>query len=138
MPRAIRARFSSAPVSRSDTGGRHPDLSGGACPAARAAAAVQDPAQRSRTPAGASSVTSRRLPRVRVIGMADLGRLLITLGGVLLILGVLLSLGGRIPWLGRLPGDIVIERENFRFYFPLATSIILSIVLSLLAMLFRR
>ena len=55
--------------------------------------------------------------------MADLGRLLITAGGVLLILGVLFSLGGRIPWLGRLPGDIVVERENFRFYFPLATSI---------------
>ena len=70
--------------------------------------------------------------------MADLGRLLITAGGVLLILGVLFSLGGRIPWLGRLPGDIVVERENFRFYFPLATSILISILLSLIAMLFRR
>ena len=42
------------------------------------------------------------------------------------------------PWLGRLPGDIVVERENFRFYFPLATSIIVSIIMSLLAAWFRR
>jgi hypothetical protein len=70
--------------------------------------------------------------------MGDLGRLLMILGGVLLLLGALFTLGGRLPWLGRLPGDIVIERENFRFYFPLATSIIISIVLSLIAMLFRR
>ena len=60
------------------------------------------------------------------------------LGGVLLVLGALLSLGGRLPWLGRLPGDIVVERENFRFYFPLGTSIVISILLSLLATLFRR
>jgi len=59
-------------------------------------------------------------------------------GGVLLVLGAVFSLGGRIPWLGRLPGDIVIERENFRFYFPLATSIVISLILSLLAALFRR
>ena len=60
------------------------------------------------------------------------------LGGVLLVVGALLSLGPRLPWLGRLPGDIVIERENFRFYFPLATSILISILLSLVAMFFRR
>jgi membrane protein implicated in regulation of membrane protease activity len=70
--------------------------------------------------------------------MGDLGRLLMIAGGVLLLLGALFSLGGRLPWLGRLPGDIVVERENFRFYFPLATSIIISIILSLLAALFRR
>jgi hypothetical protein len=70
--------------------------------------------------------------------MGDLGRTLMFLGGALVVVGALLSLGGRIPWLGRLPGDIVIERENFRFYFPLATSILISIVLSLLAALFRR
>ena len=60
------------------------------------------------------------------------------LGGVLLVLGALFSLGGRLPWLGRLPGDIVVERENFRFYFPLGTSIVISILLSLLVSLFRR
>ena len=64
-------------------------------------------------------------------------RLLITLGILLLALGVLW------PWLsklglGRLPGDIVIEREHGRFYFPLMTSLIVSLVLSLLFWLFRR
>jgi hypothetical protein len=59
-------------------------------------------------------------------------------GAVLLVVGALLSFGSRIPWLGRLPGDIVVERENFRFYFPLATSILISIILSLLAAVFRR
>ncbi len=70
--------------------------------------------------------------------MSDLGRLLMFVGGVLLALGALLSLGARLPWLGRLPGDIVIERENFRFYFPIATSIVVSIILTLVLSLFRR
>jgi hypothetical protein len=70
--------------------------------------------------------------------MIDLGRMLMIAGGVLLVLGVIFTLGGRLPWLGRLPGDIAIERENFRFYFPLATSIVISIILTLIAALFRR
>jgi membrane protein implicated in regulation of membrane protease activity len=70
--------------------------------------------------------------------MADLGRTLMLLGGALLVMGALLSFGGHLPWVGRLPGDISIERENFRFYFPLATSIVVSIILSLLVWLFRR
>ncbi len=70
--------------------------------------------------------------------MMDMGRLLMIFGAVLLLVGAVLSLGGRIPWLGRLPGDIVIEREHVRFYFPLGTSILVSLVLSLMAMLFRR
>ena len=60
------------------------------------------------------------------------------MGAALLILGALLSFGPRLPWLGRLPGDIVIERENFRFYFPIATSIVISIILTLLAAAFRK
>ena len=59
-------------------------------------------------------------------------------GGVLVVLGALFSFGARLPWIGRLPGDIVIERENFRFYFPIVTSIVISIILTLLAALFRR
>ena len=59
-------------------------------------------------------------------------------GGALLLLGVLLSFGPRLPWLGRLPGDVVVERDNFRFYFPIATSILISIILSLLFAVFRR
>jgi hypothetical protein len=70
--------------------------------------------------------------------MGDLGRGLMVLGGVLLVVGAVLSFGARIPWLGRLPGDIVIERENFRLYFPIATSILISVILSIIAMAFRR
>ncbi|MCC7180072.1 MAG: DUF2905 domain-containing protein [Acidobacteria bacterium] len=70
--------------------------------------------------------------------MGDLGRMLMLAGAALVVVGALLSFGGKIPWLGRLPGDIVIERENFRFYFPIVTSILISIVLSLIAALFRR
>lgn len=70
--------------------------------------------------------------------MSDLGKWLIVLGIVLVVVGALLQLTGKMPWLGRLPGDIRIERENFSFYFPIATSILISIVLSLLFWLFRR
>lgn len=66
------------------------------------------------------------------------GRLLIILGVALILAGLLLTYGGRIPWLGRLPGDIRIERENFSFYFPLASSLLVSLLVSLLFWLFRR
>lgn len=67
----------------------------------------------------------------------NIQRLLIIAGVVLLLLGVLW------PWiqklgLGRLPGDIVVERDNFHFYFPIMTSIIVSIVLTLIFWLFRK
>jgi len=69
----------------------------------------------------------------------DLGRLLIVFGVLLVIAGLLLTLGGRIPWLGRLPGDIHVQRGSWSFYFPLTTSILISVVLSLvLAFLSRR
>lgn len=64
--------------------------------------------------------------------MNETARLLILLGCVLIFAGSLLLLLGKIPGLGRLPGDIIIKKENFTFYFPLATSILLSIILSLL------
>ncbi|MFA7387031.1 MAG: DUF2905 domain-containing protein [Thiohalobacteraceae bacterium] len=64
-------------------------------------------------------------------------RWLIILGIVLLVLGLLWPLLTKLG-LGRLPGDIVVERENFRFHFPLTTSVIISLVLSLLFWLFRR
>jgi len=70
--------------------------------------------------------------------MAELGKMLMALGGILLIAGAVMMLGGRLPWLGRLPGDIAIERENFRFYFPIGTSILVSILLTLIVWLFRR
>ena len=69
---------------------------------------------------------------------AAIGRLLVIAGIFLLVLGALFLLGDRIPGLGRLPGDIVIKREGFTFYFPLATCILVSLILSLLARIFRR
>lgn len=75
--------------------------------------------------------------------MADLGRMLVVLGVVLIVVGGLLWLGGaaggKIPFLGRLPGDIHVQRGNWSFYFPLTTSILVSVVLTLLfTFLFRR
>ena len=70
--------------------------------------------------------------------MNELSKILIFLGGLLLTLGVLLAFLGKIPGVGRLPGDIFIKRENFSFYFPVTTSILLSIFLSFLFSLFNR
>ena len=70
--------------------------------------------------------------------MDGAGRLLIVLGVVAVVVGVALLYLPRIPWFGRLPGDIVVQREGFTFYFPLATSIIVSIVLTVLVNLFFR
>jgi hypothetical protein len=70
--------------------------------------------------------------------LQPLGRVLIVVGIGLVVGGLLLSFGGRIPWLGRLPGDIVIARPGFRLYFPLATSILLSLLLSAALWLLRR
>ncbi|MBI3621167.1 MAG: DUF2905 domain-containing protein [Nitrospirae bacterium] len=68
----------------------------------------------------------------------ELGRLFAIFGIILVVFGVLFLVSGKLPWLGRLPGDILIERKNFSFYFPLATSLIVSIVLSLLFWFFSR
>ncbi|HUJ75623.1 MAG TPA: DUF2905 domain-containing protein [bacterium] len=67
-----------------------------------------------------------------------MGKLLIILGALLLGLGVLITLAGKLPWLGHLPGDISIQRPGFSFYFPITTSIVISVVLSLLLWLLRR
>lgn len=71
-------------------------------------------------------------------GMDSLGKMLILFGVVLALLGGLLLVAGKIPYLGRLPGDIVIRRENWSFYFPLTSSILISILLTLLFSLFSR
>ncbi|HET6370829.1 MAG TPA: DUF2905 domain-containing protein [Nitrospiria bacterium] len=70
--------------------------------------------------------------------MQELGRLILVMGLVLVLLGGLLLLSGRIPWLGKLPGDILIQRRNFTFYFPLATSILISLLLTLVFWLLGR
>lgn len=64
--------------------------------------------------------------------LSDIGKFLILMGVILLIIGGVLTISGKIPFIGRLPGDIIIQRKNFTFYFPLATSILLSILLTLL------
>jgi len=64
--------------------------------------------------------------------MQDFGRLLFIVGLVIALMGILITFAGKIPWIGRLPGDILIRRNNFTFYFPLATSILASILLTLI------
>ena len=64
--------------------------------------------------------------------MSDLGRVLIVLGLVLAATGVALTFAGRVPWIGRLPGDVQIQRGSWTFYFPLATSVLLSVALTLI------
>ncbi len=64
--------------------------------------------------------------------MAETAKMIIILGIVLVVIGLLLLFAQKIPFLGKLPGDILIRKEHFTFYFPLATSIILSIVISLI------
>ncbi|MBO8128696.1 MAG: DUF2905 domain-containing protein [Peptococcaceae bacterium] len=66
------------------------------------------------------------------------GKVLMGIGILITIIGGLVYLGGKIPGIGRLPGDIFIQRGNFTFYFPLATGILLSIILTVLANLFLR
>jgi len=71
-------------------------------------------------------------------GIQYIGRFLIILGIVVIAIGSLLLLAGKIPWIGRLPGDIMVQKKNFTFYFPLATSILLSLLLTLIFWLLRR
>ena len=73
-----------------------------------------------------------------MFGAGPLGKMLILLGVFIIAIGVLLLIGDKIPWIGRLPGDILIKKKNFTFYFPITTSIIISIILTLLFTLFRK
>lgn len=68
----------------------------------------------------------------------DLGRSLIILGLLLVGIGLFLSYGGKFNFLGRLPGDIRVEKENFSFFFPLGTCLLISLFFSLLLWLFKR
>ncbi len=64
--------------------------------------------------------------------MAQLGKFLILAGLVLAVLGIFLMLSGKVPWLGRLPGDFYFRGKNVSFYFPLTTSLLISVALTLL------
>jgi DUF2905 family protein len=68
----------------------------------------------------------------------ELGKLLIVFGVVVVLVGVVLVTMGRVPWLGRLPGDIHVERGNWSFHFPIVTSLLLSLVLTLIFYLIGR
>ena len=70
--------------------------------------------------------------------MPPIGKLFIILGVVLVVLGLGITFADRIPYIGRLPGDIYIKREKFSFYFPIATSLIISIILTIFFSIFRK
>ena len=70
--------------------------------------------------------------------MGGIGKSLITLGIILIIFGLLLNFSGKIPYIGKLPGDIYIKKKNFSFYFPITTCIIISIVLTLIFSIFKK
>ncbi len=71
-------------------------------------------------------------------GLGAFGKMLILLGVFIMVMGLLFILGEKVPWVGRLPGDILIKRERFTFYFPITTSILISIILTLLFTFFRK
>jgi hypothetical protein len=69
--------------------------------------------------------------------LGSVGKMLILFGIALIIVGGLLMLGAKVPWLGRLPGDIYIQKKNFSFFFPITTSILISIAISLILIFLR-
>lgn len=69
--------------------------------------------------------------------MDQFGKAILSIGVILMVVGLLMMLGSKLG-IGKLPGDIFIEKGNFKFFFPITTSIILSIILSLLLRIFRR
>ena len=71
-------------------------------------------------------------------GFTLMGKMLIVIGIFLILIGIIMALGPKIPWVGRLPGDIIIKKEQFSVYFPLTTCIIISIILTLLFYLLRK
>lgn len=70
--------------------------------------------------------------------ISGLGRILIFIGFLLIIFGVILTLTNKFNWVGKLPGDIYVQRKNFSFYFPLMTGILISAILSLILWLLNR
>jgi len=68
----------------------------------------------------------------------SLGKMLIFTGIVLIVVGFLFTFSGKMTWLGKLPGDIYIQKKGFSLYFPITTSIIISVILSLLLILIRK
>lgn len=70
--------------------------------------------------------------------MGGFGKILIVMGLLLVGLGLILTVGEKIPFVGRLPGDIYVKKERFAFYFPITTSILISLILTIVFSFFRR
>ncbi|HID94809.1 MAG TPA: DUF2905 domain-containing protein [Candidatus Latescibacteria bacterium] len=70
--------------------------------------------------------------------MSEVGRFMIIAGLVVVALGIIVTFAGKIPFLGRLPGDIYVKKRAFTFYFPLATCLLLSIIITIILNLFLR
>lgn len=69
---------------------------------------------------------------------SSLGKMMILIGMFIILIGILLLIGERIPFIGRLPGDIIIRRERFTFYFPIVTCILFSLIITLIFSLLRK
>ncbi len=70
--------------------------------------------------------------------MTEIGRWLIGVGILLVVIGLVFMASGRLPWLGRLPGDILIERDNLTIFIPLGTMLVVSLILTIIANLIAR
>jgi len=70
--------------------------------------------------------------------MQGMGKLLVILGILLVVIGLAFMFGDKIPYIGKLPGDIYVKKERFAFYFPITTSIIISIILTILFSIFKK
>ena len=70
--------------------------------------------------------------------MPEMGKWLITIGLIITVAGLVMTFAGKLPWLGKLPGDISIRREAFSFYFPLASCILISVIISFILWLLRK
>jgi hypothetical protein len=70
--------------------------------------------------------------------MVQFGKILIITGAVIVVIGAIMMLSGKLPWIGRLPGDIMVQKKSFTFYFPIATCILLSIIISIIFWLIGR
>ncbi len=70
--------------------------------------------------------------------MEQMGKMIIVAGVVMVAVGMILVLAQKIPFLGKLPGDILIKKDNFTFYFPLATCVLISLIFTLISMLWTR
>lgn len=68
----------------------------------------------------------------------ELGKTLVILGAIIILVGIIIMVIGKVPFVGRLPGDIHIQKGNFSFYFPITTSILVSIILSVIFWLFSK